>query len=164
MDQYTSNVLKPKISDVSPPVNKNLEDVYNLNQNLDRNLADSGRANYKQTQSFDNILPQNGYKDLRHSYDNTISNDAIGNLNTNASSSLDYENITKKDKLSKQQMYKDILNYQCKLNKQLRSQGGMTKTEKRMNKRELHAYKNYENSSFGMIPGLDSFSKFARFK
>ena len=38
----------------------------------------------------------------------------------------------------------------------MRRNVGMTKEEKRMNKRQLSAYKNYDHVSFSMIPGLQN--------
>lgn len=86
------------------------------------------------------------------------------NILANNMNSLEYEDVSRKEKLNKQQMYKDILNYQCQLNKKLKTQGGMTGVEKEMNKRELNAYKHFENNSFGMIPGLNGVSQFMKYK
>mmetsp|Transcript_20213 Transcript_20213/g.17897 ORF Transcript_20213/g.17897 Transcript_20213/m.17897 type:complete len:164 (+) Transcript_20213:617-1108(+) len=60
--------------------------------------------------------------------------------------------------------YKDILDYQCQLNKRLKDNGGMTQEEKRFNKKQLSAYKKYNHSSFSMIPGLHNNSEFENYK
>lgn len=75
-------------------------------------------------------------------------------------SSLDYQAMERMEKAKKQQMYKDILTYQWNLNKNLRNQAGMTKTEKQMNKPQLKAYKNCDSKNVGLVPGLNSSVQF----
>jgi hypothetical protein len=54
-------------------------------------------------------------------------------------------------------MYKNILDNQVSFNKQLqKGYGNMTSVEKRINKDDLLAYKNYDNKQYAMIPGYNS--------
>ena len=51
------------------------------------------------------------------------------------------EQQIKKEEKQRQQLYKQMLGSQIEFNKHIKMQGNMTETEKRLNKAQLHAYK-----------------------
>lgn len=77
---------------------------------------------------------------------------------------VDYEMLQRQEKARKQQMYKDILNYQCQLNKKLKPQGGMTEMEKQLNKKQLSGYKHMSPADFSMVPGLNSSTQLSYYR
>jgi len=62
----------------------------------------------------------------------------------------------KGDKRAKQQMYRDLLNTQMQYQKELRGYGNMTELEKKLNRVDLMAYKNYDNKMYSLVPGINS--------
>lgn len=60
------------------------------------------------------------------------------------------------EKKQRQQKYKEMLDYQKKTKDSMNMYGNMTGIEKQMNKNELTAFKNYDNKTYAMIPGLNS--------
>ena len=62
----------------------------------------------------------------------------------------------KGDKRAKQQMYRDLLNTQMQYQKELRGYGNMTELEKKLNRIDLMAYKNYDNKMYSLVPGINS--------
>ena len=58
-------------------------------------------------------------------------------------------------------MYKQDLDAQINVKKQMRGYGNMTGVEKEMNKDELHAYKKYDNSQYTLVPGISNQKNFA---
>ena len=66
------------------------------------------------------------------------------------------EEAIKGDKRAKQQMYRDLLNTQMQYQKELRGYGNMTELEKKINRVDLMAYKNYDNKMYSLVPGINS--------
>lgn len=66
------------------------------------------------------------------------------------------EEAIKGDKKAKQQMYRDLLNTQMQYQKELRGYGNMTELEKKLNRVDLMAYKNYDNKMYSLVPGINS--------
>lgn len=67
-----------------------------------------------------------------------------------------YEKFKKKQE---QNQYKDMLDTQVKVSKQRRMYGNMTGVEKSLNKDDLVAWKNYDHTTYALIPGLNSSKK-----
>lgn len=53
-------------------------------------------------------------------------------------------------------MYRDLLNTQMQYQKELRGYGNMTELEKKINRVDLMAYKNYDNKMYSLVPGINS--------
>mmetsp|Transcript_35645 Transcript_35645/g.34678 ORF Transcript_35645/g.34678 Transcript_35645/m.34678 type:complete len:84 (+) Transcript_35645:1050-1301(+) len=54
-------------------------------------------------------------------------------------------------------MYKDILDNQISFNQQmLKNFGNMTSVEKKLNKGDLIAYKNFDNRQYSLVPGYNT--------
>ena len=51
-------------------------------------------------------------------------------------------------------MYKNLLDNQLNYNKELSGYGNMTNVEKKLNRADLTAYKNYDNRQYCLIPGV----------
>ena len=65
------------------------------------------------------------------------------------------EDRIKEERKKQQLMYRDILNSQVNFNKEATSNyGNMTSVEKRMNKNDLLAFKNYEKQQYALVPGF----------
>lgn len=62
----------------------------------------------------------------------------------------------KGDRKAKQAMYRDLLDTQLQYQKELRGYGNMTELEKKINRVDLNAYKNYDNKIYSMVPGINS--------
>lgn len=52
--------------------------------------------------------------------------------------------------------YREMLDQQTSLRKQMRMHGNMTGVEKQMNKDDLIAWKNYDNNQYSLIPGVSN--------
>lgn len=52
--------------------------------------------------------------------------------------------------------YKQMLDQQVNLKNQFKMYGNMSSVEKAMNRGELHAYKNYDQNQYSMVPGVSS--------
>ncbi len=61
----------------------------------------------------------------------------------------------KEERKRQMEMYKGILDSQVNYNKELSQNGNMTNVEKRLNKHDLIAYKNYDKEQHALIPGLN---------
>ena len=69
----------------------------------------------------------------------------------------DYMTQAKMQKQEQQKTYNDILSTQIKLKNDIYSRyGTMTENERRFNKRDLSAYKVFENSMTAMVPGINN--------
>lgn len=66
------------------------------------------------------------------------------------------EEALKGDRKAKQALYRDLLDTQMQYQKELRGYGNMTELEKKINRVDLAAYKNYDNKLYSMIPGINS--------
>lgn len=64
------------------------------------------------------------------------------------------EQVLQDDKKKRQQMYRDLLDTQMQYNRELQGYGNMTDVEKKLNRQDLLAYKNYDNNQYSMIPGV----------
>lgn len=53
-------------------------------------------------------------------------------------------------------MYKELLDTQTQCNKELQGYGNMTDVEKKMNRMDLNAYKNFDQQQYSMVPGINS--------
>ena len=62
------------------------------------------------------------------------------------------------EKKVRQQKYKEMLDNQKKTKDHMRMYGNMTGIEKQFNKNDLSAFKNYDNNTYALIPGLNSTS------
>lgn len=60
------------------------------------------------------------------------------------------------ERKAKQALYRDLLNTQIQYQKDLRGYGNMTELEKKMNRVDLAAYKNYDNKMYSLVPGINS--------
>ena len=67
--------------------------------------------------------------------------------------------LEKSEKKARQQVYKEMLDNQYKIRQNLKLYGNMTGIEKQINKNELSAFKNYDNNTYALIPGLNSVTK-----
>jgi len=45
-------------------------------------------------------------------------------------------------------------------NKELQGYGNMTDVEKKLNREDLIAYKNYDNNQYALIPGINNVKRF----
>ena len=73
----------------------------------------------------------------------------------------DLHNLKNQDfheKKVRQQKYKEMLDNQKRLQGNMRMYGNMTGMEKQLNKNDLSAFKNYDNKTYALIPGLNSVS------
>lgn len=66
--------------------------------------------------------------------------------------------IEKTEKKVRQQKYKEMLDNQAKTRQNMKMYGNMTGIEKQFNKNDLSAFKNYDNKTYALIPGLNSVS------
>ena len=66
------------------------------------------------------------------------------------------EEALKGDRKAKQALYRDLLNTQMQYQKELRGYGNMTELEKKINRVDLAAYKNYDNKIYSLVPGINS--------
>ena len=57
-------------------------------------------------------------------------------------------------------MYRELLNTQLQYNKDMQGYGNMTNIEKKMNREDLIAYKNYDNTQYALIPGVNNQKNF----
>ena len=71
----------------------------------------------------------------------------------------DVEYFEKFKKKQQQNEYKEMLDTQLRVSKQRRLYGNMTGVEKRINKDDLLAWKNYDHNTYALIPGLNSSKK-----
>jgi len=165
MDHYAKRVLKPKISEFSSSLIKEDEKLRDRNAEAQKYFLklESDKKHMKDSH-YQEIGSQIRLSNLKHSFDQTLYDNDKLDMQKNIHDNMQYEKMAQQEKSRKQKMYKDILNYQCQLNQKLRQQGGMTKIEKQINKRELHAYKHYENVPFRMIPGLNNADKFGYYR
>jgi hypothetical protein len=60
------------------------------------------------------------------------------------------------ERKAKQALYRELLNTQIQYQKELRGYGNMTELEKKMNRVDLAAYKNYDNKMYSLVPGINS--------
>ena len=60
------------------------------------------------------------------------------------------------ERKAKQVMYRELLNTQIQYQKDLKGYGNMTELEKKMNRVDLAAYKNYDNKMYSLVPGINS--------
>lgn len=67
-------------------------------------------------------------------------------------------NMSLMDKKARQQKYKEMLDNQKRTKDVMKMYGNMTGIEKQMNKNDLSAFKNYDNKTYALIPGLNSTS------
>lgn len=165
MDIYADKVLKPRVTQINKSLKEEDHMMAMQNNQLNKHYWDFDQTKKKNLEDhYKDIGAQVRQSTLKKSIDKSLfENDKI-DMQQKVANTLDYESMVKQEKAKKQQMYKDILNYQCQLNKKLKTQGGMTKTEKQMNKQQLHAYRNFENASFSMIPGLNDASKISYYR
>ena len=63
------------------------------------------------------------------------------------------------ERKQKQVLYRELLNQQVQYNREMQGYGNMTDVEKKMNREDLYAYKNYDNNQYSMIPGVSSIKK-----
>lgn len=163
MDLYTENVLKPLVLEVSKSVKDEDGQINYFSAQANKNAVLGNIAKHREVRNhYQDIGAQaNQRSSLNNTYNKNIFEADKKNVQNQVSNSMSYEMAIKLDKSKKQKDYKDMLNYQCSLNKKLRLQGGMSKQEKKMNKRELNAFKNFKNAQFTMLPGLNDTSKFA---
>lgn len=68
------------------------------------------------------------------------------------------KNIDVMERKARQQTYKDQLDNQKRTKDYMKMYGNMTGIEKQMNKNDLAAFKNYDNKTYALIPGLNSSS------
>jgi len=73
-----------------------------------------------------------------------------------------FDQMLKEDKKKRQEMYRQMLSSQIQYNNGLKSFGNMTSVEKAMNKDDLSAYKRYDNTQYGMIPGINTQKKYPK--
>lgn len=69
------------------------------------------------------------------------------------------DDIMKDEKKAKQMMYRIMLQNQITTANKMKMQGTMTHVEKKMNKPDLRAYKEYKVENYGMIPGINNKNK-----
>ena len=48
-------------------------------------------------------------------------------------------------------------------NREMQGYGNMTDVEKKMNREDLYAYKNYDTNQYSMIPGISTVKKISDF-
>lgn len=63
--------------------------------------------------------------------------------------------MLQEDKVKRQQLYRHMLqNQQQEKQNSGGVRGNMTQVEKRMNKEDLKAYKQYDNTNYSLMPGI----------
>ena len=60
------------------------------------------------------------------------------------------------ERKAKQNLYRELLDTQVQYQKELQGYGNMTEFEKKMNRVDLQAYKNYDNNVYALVPGINS--------
>lgn len=58
--------------------------------------------------------------------------------------------------MARKAQYREMLDQQIKQKNQYKAYGNMTQIEKAMNKDDLKAWKNYDNTQYSLIPGVNS--------
>ena len=65
--------------------------------------------------------------------------------------------MMQEDKVKRQQLYRQMLqNQQYEKSNNGGVRGNMTQVEKRMNKEDLKAYKQYDNTNYALMPGIQN--------
>lgn len=64
-----------------------------------------------------------------------------------------YEEFARK---KNQLNYRQMLDQQVNVKNAMKMYGNMSSVEKAMNRHDLHAYKNYDNNQYALIPGVTS--------
>lgn len=64
--------------------------------------------------------------------------------------------IEKSEKKARQLKYKEMLDSQSRIKHNMNMYGNMTGVEKQINKNDLSAFKNYDNKTYALIPGMNS--------
>ena len=60
------------------------------------------------------------------------------------------------ERKAKQNLYRELLDTQVQYQRELQGYGNMTEFEKKMNRVDLQAYKNYDNNVYALVPGINS--------
>jgi hypothetical protein len=66
------------------------------------------------------------------------------------------EQVVSNEKKAKQALYRELLDTQMLYQKELKGYGNMTELEKKMNRVDLLAYKNYDKKIYSLVPGINS--------
>ena len=138
MDQYANKVLKPKLEENLKVDNDKEKIILDLQNKQIKSLTSQNSTKRRLiTSHYKDVNNQIKQSEFRKSIDKNLYDYDKEDMNQKVTTSLDFDQMARQEKERKKQMYKDILNYQWQLNKKLRSQGGMTKTELEMNKGHL---------------------------
>ena len=66
------------------------------------------------------------------------------------------ENVVSGERKAKQILYRELLDTQLQYAKELKGYGNMTEFEKKMNRVDLQAYKNFDKNVYSLVPGINS--------
>ena len=156
-DSYQKNVLSPEIEK-----NSRFDSIVKK-QVDERNKRIDDMERHKQTfyknwnQNTKNVIvnQMSHHKDrLRDEQDKLQFERRERNMKQNEIAMADYlENQQRKDMQSK---YREMLDNQRKIKAEYKAYGNMTDVEKSMNRNDLIAWKNYDYTTYAMIPGFNS--------
>jgi hypothetical protein len=151
---------------INPKMQKDMQ----FNENI-RRQGDEARQKAANDEEMRNMTKKNmamqarmgqetQMKSKNEGYQATAAEHRYDEFNTRAIE-RDYNNLKNQDlaeKKHRQSNYKQMLDNQKKTREYMNMYGNMTGIEKQMNRNDLSAFKNYDNKTYALIPGLNSTS------
>lgn len=155
---YNDQVASPASQKQIDLMKKQMKDEQERNQNEEQRLVEEARKRAQSLNSYNQQLRAQ----IQQNQDNKQVRDdhwtELVKANASAHEREQAEMAAKKKQ--QQEFYRNMLDQQKNLNNQIRGYGNMTSVEKKMNKVDLNAYKNYDNNNYSLIPGVSSQKKF----
>jgi len=146
--EYNNYVMKPNIDKqckLDMIEDKNV-DEYNQRRAQD----EMGREAWRKAQMLQTSTEQRNQMNEQHKMkklNGEFKNIEVQRTSERVSEVNTFDNMLREDKKKRQDMYREMLSSQIQYNKGLKAMGNMTQVEKKLNKQDLKAYKN-----FGVIP------------
>lgn len=156
LKDYNNFVMKPQLekqTNLSMIEKKNI-DLYNKQR---ANQEDMQSMNRKQQllATTNEIRNQMDEKRKMKHLNSQLKNIEVEKTTDRVYEINTFDQMLKDDKKKRQEMYRQMLNSQVQYNNSLKSYGNMTHMEKQMNKEDLKAFKRYDKTQYGLIPGIN---------
>jgi hypothetical protein len=154
---FTKNVLSPeteKKSKIDRIVRKQMDERNKKLEDMERQKA-TFYDNWKQNTKKTIVGQMNHSVDLGR--DNQFKNDYDRKERYAKQSAIDMvEQMERDQRKSLQSKYKEMLDSQRRIKSEYRSYGNMSNVEKSLNRNDLLAWKNFDYTTYAMIPGFNS--------
>ena len=118
MDQFTNKVLKPKAEESLKAESNSNEMILNFKNKQDKIFTQQNTEKRRAVNSYyKEVNDQINQSKFRKSIDRSLYDYDKEDMIQKVTTSLDFDQMARQERFRKQKQYKDMLNYQCQLNK-----------------------------------------------